>query len=166
ASAEDAGADAVLVTCSSVGAAVELARSFVQIPVFRVDQPMAERAVEMGNRIGVAATLRTTLEPTAALIARQANLANKHVEVVTRICEGAFDASIAGEVARHDELVRAGVAALAENVDVIVLAQASMARVCASMPEDSIRIPILSSPRLAIEHLARALAANPNQECS
>src|SRR5215212_919 len=63
-SAEEAGADAILVTCSSIGPAVEAARPFVNIPVMRVDQPMADTAVGIGRRIGVIATLSTTLEPT------------------------------------------------------------------------------------------------------
>ena len=85
ASAEEAGAYAGLVTCSSIGLAVELSRSFVQIPVFRVDQPRAERAVQLGSRIGVAATLRTTLEPTAALIAAQAQAVGKPVQINARL---------------------------------------------------------------------------------
>jgi Asp/Glu/hydantoin racemase len=158
-SAEEAGASVVMVTCSSVGPAVELARSFVQIPVLRVDQPMAERAVRMGNRIGVAATLRTTLEPTAGLIAAQSDLTGKSVEVITRLCEGAFEAVASGFVARHDALVRAGLRALSSQVDVIVLAQASMARVVESLPEEEKTIPILSSPRLAVERLAQMLSS-------
>jgi len=40
----------------------------VGIPVVRVDEPMAEKAVQTGTRIGVAATLATTLKPTTELI--------------------------------------------------------------------------------------------------
>src|SRR3954451_22720812 len=71
-SAEEAGADAILVTCSSVGPAVEAARPFVNVPVLRVDQPMADEAVGIGRRIGVIATLPTTLEPTVNLIKARA----------------------------------------------------------------------------------------------
>ena len=67
-SAEEAGADAVLVTCSSIGPAVEAARPFVNVPVLRIDEPMANAAVQTGDRIGVIATLSTTLEPTIALV--------------------------------------------------------------------------------------------------
>ena len=56
-SAEDAGADVVMVTCSSVGPAIEAARPFVNIPVLRVDEPMADEAVRMASKIGVIATL-------------------------------------------------------------------------------------------------------------
>jgi len=66
--AEEAGADAVLVTCSSMGPCVEAARPMVGIPVVRVDEPMAEKAVQTSTRIGAAATLATTLKPTTELI--------------------------------------------------------------------------------------------------
>ncbi len=71
-SAELAGADYIMVTCSSIGPAVEAAAKLIGVPVLRVDQPMADQAVQTGKRIGVIATLRTTLEPTADLIRRRA----------------------------------------------------------------------------------------------
>jgi hypothetical protein len=67
-SAHAAGADAVMVTCSSIGEGVPIARRQFEFPILRVDEPMAEAAVEAGGRIGVAATLRSTLEPTVALL--------------------------------------------------------------------------------------------------
>ena len=45
AAAEDAGADYILVTCSSIGAAVETAAGLASVPVLRVDQPMADHAI-------------------------------------------------------------------------------------------------------------------------
>ena len=68
AAAEDAGADYIMVTCSSIGAAVETAATLSGVPVLRVDQPMADKAVATGRRVGVIATLPTTLKPTADLI--------------------------------------------------------------------------------------------------
>ncbi|HEX8200262.1 MAG TPA: aspartate/glutamate racemase family protein, partial [Isosphaeraceae bacterium] len=67
-SAFQAGAAAVLVTCSSIGEAVPVARQLFDAPVLRIDEPMAQRAVTIGRRIGVLATLRTTLEPTVRLL--------------------------------------------------------------------------------------------------
>jgi Asp/Glu/hydantoin racemase len=157
-SAQEAGAQAVMVTCSSMGQAVEWSRCFVDIPVYRVDEPMADLAVETGHRIGVAATLQTTLNPTAELIRARAASRGKEVQVTTRLCEGAFEAVMAGDTARHDALVTAGLRDLLSTSDVIVLAQASMARVADSLPAEVRQIPILSSPRLAVEFLASVLA--------
>ncbi|MFN3309217.1 MAG: aspartate/glutamate racemase family protein [Anaerolineales bacterium] len=156
-SAEEAGADLVMVTCSSVGPAVEASRPFVHIPVLRVDEPMAELAIQNGKTIGVAATLQTTLKPTAELIANVAARQGKAVQVISKLCEGAFQAVISGDTARHDQLVSAGLQELVPQVDVVVLAQASMARVVESLPEETRRVPILSSPRLAVERLAQLI---------
>jgi Asp/Glu/hydantoin racemase len=157
-SAQEAGAQAVMVTCSSMGQAVEWGRCFVDIPVYRVDEPMADLAVRTGRRIGVAATLQTTLNPTVELIRARAAGAGKDVQVTARLCEGAFEAVIAGDTARHDALVTAGLRDLLAASDVIVLAQASMARVADSLPTEVRQIPIVSRTRLAVDYLASVLA--------
>jgi Asp/Glu/hydantoin racemase len=157
ASAEAAGADYILVTCSSIGRAVETAAGLANVPVLRVDQPMADKAVEMSRRIGVLATLPTTLEPTADLINRRAAKAGKQIALTSRLIEGAFDQLMSGNGATHDALVAAALKELASQVEVILLAQASMARVVETLPAEERRVPILASPSLAIEYLAGVL---------
>jgi len=157
ASAEDAGAEFILVTCSSIGPAVEEAAPRAGVPVLRVDQPMADEAVRIGGRVGVIATLSTTLAPTADLIRRRATLAGKDVELTERLCEGAFEALMGGDTAAHDAMVAAALTDLAARTDVIVLAQASMARVAEGLPERDKRVPVLASPPLAMDHLAKVL---------
>ena len=164
-SAEQAGADFVLVTCSSIGAAVEAAIPFSSVPLMRVDLPMAERAIELGPRIGVIATLSTTLTPTQNLIERRAELKGKTILLKSDLCAGAFEALLQSDTAMHDSKVSAAIARISLEVDVIVLAQASMARVVAQLPPDSIRVPILSSPALALEHIALVLAHSSNAHC-
>jgi Asp/Glu/hydantoin racemase len=156
-SAESGGADHILVTCSSIGPAVEAATAFSAVPVLRVDQPMADLAVRAGRRIGVIATLPTTLNPTTDLVRRRAALAGREIELTSRLVEGAFEALMAGQGERHDALVSAALRELIASVDVIVLAQASMARVVDALPEAEKRIPIFASPPTAIAHLAKTL---------
>ena len=157
ASAEAGGADFILVTCSSIGPAVEAAAPFSAVPVLRVDQPMADEAVQTGRRIGVLATLPTTLNPTSDLVRRRAAHAGKSIELTSRLCEGAFDALMAGDAAKHDTLVAAALRELSAQVDVILLAQASMARVVDALPAADRRVPILASPPTAIAYLATLL---------
>lgn len=156
-SAEQAGADFILVTCSSIGAAVEASVALTKVPVLRVDQPMADIAVKTGKRIGVIATLPTTLIPTGDLVKRRAALAGREIELVSRLCEGAFDALMGGNAALHDSMVAGALKELSTQVDVILLAQASMARVVDGLPDADKRIPILASPPLAIQHLVSIL---------
>jgi Asp/Glu/hydantoin racemase len=157
-SAVDAGADAVLVTCSSLGPAVDAAIPLCPVPLFRVDDGMALAALEKGTRIGVLATLSTTLVPTTDLLKRHAAQMGVRVTLSSGVCDGAFARLAAGDRAGHDALVRAELAALAPKVDVVVLAQASMARALEDQGDNGFSIPILTSPELGVRHVQRALA--------
>jgi Asp/Glu/hydantoin racemase len=156
-SAQEAGADFILFTCSSIGPAVETAATLTGVPVLRVDQPMADIAVQTGKRIGVIATLSTTLEPTTDLVKRRAVLAGKEIELVPLLCEGAFEALMAGNTATHDDKVSTALKQLSQQVDVILLAQASMGRVVDTLGEADKKIPILASPATAIQYIASIL---------
>lgn len=153
----DAGCDAAMVTCSSIGRAVEMAADLYDQPVLRVDRAMAEQAVASATRIGVVATLSTTLDPTADLVRRVAAEQGKEIELVAHLCEGAFEAVIAGDGATHDRIVGAALTGALADVDAIVLAQASMARVVATLPEGAVKAPVLSSPELGMLRAAEVL---------
>lgn len=153
-SAIDSGADYVLVTCSSIGAAIEAAAAKANVPVLRVDQPMADLAVQTGKRIGVIATLSTTLEPTSDLVKRSAASAGKAIELTAKLCTGAFEALMSGDAATHDQIVGDALRELSKQVDVILLAQASMARVVDTLSDEDKRVPIVASPPTAIKYIA------------
>jgi Asp/Glu/hydantoin racemase len=155
----DAGCDVALVTCSSIGRAVDMAAELYEQPVLRVDRPMAEKAVATGSRIGVIATLSTTLQPTADLIRLVAEEQGKQIEIVEHVCDGAFAAVMAGDGATHDRIVGEALTEAMKDMDVIVLAQASMARVVAALPDGAVAAPVLSSPELGIERARDVLAA-------
>ena len=142
---------------ATIGPAVEASASFSAVPVLRVDQPMADEAVQTGQRIGVIATLPTTLNPTRDLVQRRASAAGKSIELSAVLVEGAFEALMAGDAAKHDGLVAAALRALASQVDVIVLAQASMARVVDALAAEDKRVPIYASPGIAVDYLATVL---------
>ena len=156
-SAESAGADYIMFTCSSIGAAVEAAADLTQVPVLRVDQPMADQAVATGSRIGVIATLPTTLAPTSDLVQRRAAVVGKDIQLKAVLCEGAFEALMSGNPALHDIMVAKALKELSTQVDVIVLAQASMARVVDTLSESEKIVPILASPPIAMAYLATVL---------
>jgi Asp/Glu/hydantoin racemase len=160
ASAEEAGADAVLVTCSSIGPGVTTAQSLFDFPVLRIDEAMAEAAVSKAHTIGVLATLRTTLDPTLALLRQKAAETDREVELVECLCEDAFPAVLMGDNETHDRILRKALVEDLNGVDAIVLAQASMARVVATLPPGALRAPVLSSPELAVLR-ARQLLALP-----
>lgn len=137
----------VLCTCSTIGGLAEAGRP----NVLRVDRPMAEKAVSLGTRIGVAATLQSTLEPTTALIRDVAQKAGKPVEITELFLASAWPLMQHGDKDGYAREIASKLAeaCAAQTFDVIVLAQASMAvaePVCAGLP-----CPVLSSPRLGVE---------------
>jgi aspartate/glutamate racemase len=154
--AEASGADAILNCCSSVGEAADVLASLVQIPVVKIDDRMAETAVEIAGRIALVATVATTLDPTERLIKRKAQAADKAIITTRYLVDPAFDALLAGDAERHDRLLKAEIErAMSEN-DVVVLAQGSMARLV-SMVQGRSAVPVLSSPRLGVQALRERL---------
>lgn len=151
--------DVVLVTCSSIGPAADIAGGECYVPVLRIDRPMAEEAVAGAQRIGVIATLGSTLTPTAQLVRQCAEAAGREVEVTQLLVEGAFAAASSGAPAEHDRLVLAGLEELLlgeEPVEVVTLAQASMASVAAQLPEE-LQARVLSSPRSGMARAGEVL---------
>ncbi|MFE9533736.1 aspartate/glutamate racemase family protein [Streptomyces sp. NPDC006691] len=147
------GADAVLCTCSTIGAVAEAMSGSLGVPVLRVDRPMAAAAVARGQRIVVVATVASTLEPTAALIREEAG--DRPLALRAVLAEDAWPHFESGDTrAYFAEIVRT-VDALTD-VDVVVLAQASMAP---AAERTAIGVPVLSSPGPGLR--AAALAAGP-----
>ena len=154
--AQDADVDLIFSVCSSLGPSMDVARKLVDVPIIKIDDAMTKLAVEKGSRIGVMATVPTTLSPTIDLIDQWARQKGKHVEATQYLCEGAFDILMKGDGFKHDQMVLDGAIKLAPQVDLIVLAQASMSRL-APMLADKTGIEVLSSPRLAVEHVKSML---------
>ena len=147
--ASDAGATLIYNTCSSVGPVADMGNLISPVPVFRIDGPMAEKAIREGKKIGVIATLPTTLAPTVELIRRKATESGKIIEVVEGLAEGAFQAGQSGDPEKHDLLIRQAAEKIAGKVDLFVLAQGSMARMEAKLAEITEK-PVLSSPLLGV----------------
>jgi Asp/Glu/hydantoin racemase len=154
--AQNVGADIILSACSSVGEVAAKMREQVSVPVVRVDDAMAEEAVRRGNVIGVAATLWTTLRPTMELIQSKADEAGKTIELRSNVVDAAFQRLSEGDKEGHDAILAETLAEMAVAVDVVVLAQASMARVVSRLPE-GLQSKFLTSPRLAVERVKAEL---------
>lgn len=156
----DRAATAVLITCSSIGEATEQIAQSASIPVVRVDTGMAAAAVAEARRRGtgitVLATLNSTLGPTTRLIEREAGSESTDGQpaVRSRVIEGAVARREAGDQAGHDALIADAVAEALAADDVVVLAQASMAR-AVSEPDPR----VFSSPESAVEALLAAARA-------
>jgi Asp/Glu/hydantoin racemase len=158
--AEAAGADIIFSACSSLGPALDVAARHVTTPVVKIDEAMAIRAANDGGRIGVLATVPTTLGPTSDLIQSKADEIGRRVSIEQRLCDGAFSVLMSGDRERHDAMVLEQAIDLAKTVDLIVLAQASMSRLQVVL-QDKTGLRVLASPRLGVSYLAERLAELP-----
>lgn len=155
--AERHGSSAVVVTCSFLGTSVDKLRDRVGIPWLRVDEPMVREALGRGRSIGIIATAGSSLASTETLVERlMREGGGAEQRITTRLCDGAFEALASGDKDAHDASVSRALLELADVTDVIVLSQASMAPVAEALG-DRLRVPVLSSPQLCMQHLARLL---------
>lgn len=149
------GACAILNICSSVGEVADAAQEvgkFTGIPIVRIDEEMCREAVRQGVRIGVMATLPTTLIPTKNTIMRVAREMNKRVELVDVLVDGGFGL----DQEQFKELMSKYAGEICDKVDVILFAQGSMAY-CEEYIHHKSGKPVLSSPRFGALALKEAL---------
>jgi len=157
ASAVNAGADAILNCCSSVGEVADCAQGFARytgVPIVRIDEEMCREAARIGSRIGILATLPTTMEPTRNTILRVTREIGRKVSLVDGLLDGAFGLSQEEFKGRLIAKARE----MAPHADCILLAQGSMAY-CEQDVEKVCGIPVLSSPRFGAKALRAALEA-------
>ncbi|MBS5064504.1 MAG: Asp/Glu/hydantoin racemase [Hungatella hathewayi] len=155
--AAEAGVDAMLNLCSSVGEVADCAQDaarYLGVPIVRVDEEMCREAVRKGQKIAVMATLPTTLEPTKNTINRVAREMGRHVELVDVLVDGGFGL----DQEQFKALMAEYAGKVAGDVDVILFAQGSMAY-CEEYIADMYHKTVLSSPRFGAVALKEALVA-------
>jgi Asp/Glu/hydantoin racemase len=144
---------AILTTCSLYTRYLPLLRMQMERPVLGIDEPMIERALEVGGRIGLVGSIPLAMETTARLIRERAAAAEF----------GAPDLSARLLVDVNLCTTPAGVRQLADGirlmlpaVDAVVVVQASLSPVMDLLaPEEQHRV--LTSPRLAVDRLREML---------
>ena len=147
--AQQQGADLIFNQCSSVGEAIDVAKEVVNIPILKVDEPMASRAVELGSRISVIATVASTMKPSVNLVKNMAIKAGKKVVVNECLVDGALDIQMKeGNREKHNQLLLDKIREVEDQSDVIVLAQGSMLVLNPLLGEFT--KPILTSPESGV----------------
>jgi hypothetical protein len=156
------GARVIVCTCSTLGGTAEGVSVPDGVRVLRIDRPMAEQAVESGRRIVVVAALRSTFEPTVALLRDAASKAGRSVDVVEVLCERAWPFFEHGDRAAYLSEIALTIERTARATDLVLLAQASMAPAAELVAH--LGVPVLSSPRLGVQTamaMHRAISALP-----
>jgi len=150
--AEAMGADVAMCSCTTVGEATRLARQYVSIPVFNIDEPMAHEAVRKGRRIGIIATVPTSPAATMRQLEYAAQEAGVPISIKVAVSEKAFAYLQRGKIDKHNELVHREMDKLAPKVDVLVLGQISLAQI-----KHRTRVPVLQVGHSGLAEARRLL---------
>jgi len=153
--AVEAGADAILSICSTMGDvaySVQDAAKYLGVPIIIINEEMCREAVRRGGKIAVMATLPTSIAPTKNIIARVSREMGKQVEVIEVLVDGAYGLDREQFQARMSEEA----AKIADQVDVIVFSQGSMAY-CEKLIAEQFHVTVLSNPHFGAKALKAAL---------
>ena len=120
--AKNNGSDAILLACSSIGRAGDIARNILDIPLFKIDEPMAEEAVKSAEKILILGTVKSTLRPTTELIESK----KKTGQIIESIWIPDVFELYTENNAEHDRRIAEMIGQHQAEYDVVVLAQASM----------------------------------------
>lgn len=150
--ARNAGADAILFTCSAFGPAIEaVAADLAPLLVHKPNSAMIAAALANGGRIGLLASFAPTLD---SMVPEFLDVGR----VVTSHCAGALEALSAGDGDAHDRLAAEAAARDLIDCDVIALAQFSLARAAPAVAAATGR-PVLTTPDCAVDHLRRNMGS-------
>jgi Asp/Glu/hydantoin racemase len=142
------GADILFNVCSSVGDVAKLAKPLYEITgvrFVRIDEDMAMAAVRSGRRIGVLATLPTTLEPTKRLVRDCADALGKDIIIVDALADGAFGL----DREQFRQMLIDTASKIKDQVDVLLFAQGSMAYAEEDVSK-ALGLPVYSSIRFGV----------------
>ena len=143
------GARVVVCTCSTIGGAAEATVTNGEFTAIRIDRAMADRAVLLGPRVVVLASLASTLAPTQQLLESSRLRADVTIAARFLVVEGAWTHFINQDLAAYYAAIGTQIELNAATADVIVLAQASMAPAAALARTTT---EVLSSPALGVQH--------------
>lgn len=154
---QEAGADIILLACSTFNYAAELARPMIRVPIMQIDRPMMETAVTQGRRIGLLATLSTTVPSSERLLRIVAAEQKRDIEITTVLREEAFRAIQKGDADTHNSILLEEIDRLSGQVDAIVMAQLSMSALAPQLTNT--QVPVYDSGTTGFGRIRHMLAA-------
>jgi Asp/Glu/hydantoin racemase len=153
---EQAQAELVLLSCTAYSHVVDQVRAQSEVPVLAIDSMLVSEAVQRGPRLGVLGTVEAGVRVQEKLLRAEIERQGKQLDIRVVIRPEAFAALNGGDPARHDAILLEEAHRLAPEIDTLVLAQASMARLVSQFPP-GFPVPVLSSPTLAVAKVRETL---------
>jgi len=152
------GAEAILVTCSAFGPAIERMARELPVPVLKPNEAMFREAIGRGRRIGMLATFAPSVLTMTEEFEQFVAEAGAQATLETIVVEGAMDALRKGDADRHNALIAARAAELA-HCDAIMLAHFSTSRALAAVGA-AVETPVLTAPDAAVDRIRAAIGGS------
>lgn len=156
------GASLVVCTCSSIGGIAERMNGRSGLQTARIDRAMADHAVALGPRILLVAALESTLVPTTELLMESASASGKPIVISNLLLDHAWANFLQEDNQAYLQAISHSVRVVLQEkaaaIDVVVLAQASMAAAAQDLTD--IDKQVLSSPRLGVARAVSLLLKN------
>ena len=149
------GAEAILVTCSAFGPAIERMARELPVPVLKPNEAMFREAIRRGRRVGMLATFAPSVLTMTEEFEQFVAEAGGGATLETIVVEGAMDALRKGDAARHNALIAARAPELA-HCDAIMLAHFSTSRALAAVTA-AVATPVLTAPDAAVDRIRAAI---------
>lgn len=150
------GADAILITCSTLGVVADEHPEIGNCKVLRIDNLLAEEALMSGSHIAIICAVESTMESTRDLFDQKATeLHQEDVTIHMHFVPNAWESFKAGDFEQYSKSIASYITTNIKDADTIVLAQASMDKV----PDYLVNFSptVLSSPKLGAKALIDAL---------
>ena len=146
--------DAVLLTCSTLGGSVYLAKQQSTQLFLRSDEELAKQAAKLTGKIAAFYALNSTLKPTQQIFADQGFGVNNSLDLI--LVEGAWDLFKAHQFTDYFRLIsKAGNEALKAGYNNIVLVQSSMSEAANFITHQQ----VLTSPHAGLKAIMSQLSA-------
>jgi aspartate/glutamate racemase len=127
----------------------------INTPMLQIDRTMMDLAVMNGRKIGLLATVPTTVPASERLLKLAAEEAGKEIEITIVLCTKAFEEIKKGNVDIHNELLLKEIELLSESVDAIVMAQVSMSALEPMLTNT--KVPVYNSGRTGFNKVREIL---------
>jgi len=147
----DAGADAILFTCSAFGEAINNLKTLQEIPILTPNQALFEELLQIGGNAAMLTTFTPSVQALRSELSDMAASLGLKPDVDSFMVDGALDELLAQRGHEHDRLIAQRVNGLSQY-STIVLGQFSMAQ-AALHPEVKSSARILTTPDCAVRKL-------------
>jgi Asp/Glu/hydantoin racemase len=157
--ADSAGVQIILTTCSAYSPVMDTMRALCSVPIITIDEVLFEEAARAADHLGVIAASESSLRTTVQGLRDEAARQGRDQRYTTTAVPEAFAALGRDDVAAAAAIVAAAARRLiADGAGAIMLAQASLSRTLPLLGD--LGVPVLTSPSLAVQRVAAALAAS------